>query len=150
MGEKRGRSRTRMGDRGILTAINPSPLLSDTPSSSSTEVSRVCESPLVATECGNLLTRKEDLIREVAISLRRSSQEGDLRNLINWVVIPLAEDLSLSSSLGRVGQERLFVDLATDNQKEFSLPILKECGNLNLTEGGAMQEPRGQIVNHVT
>ncbi|KAF5196764.1 hypothetical protein FRX31_013649 [Thalictrum thalictroides] len=108
LGNRRGRSRTRTVGKENVEAQAPGPIMNDAPSSSSNEVSKVCETPIMSTECGNLSSRRENLIREVAISLRRSSHEGDLRNIINWVVIPLAQDLGLFSPLGRVGRERLF------------------------------------------
>ncbi|KAF5204092.1 hypothetical protein FRX31_006321 [Thalictrum thalictroides] len=149
LGNRRGRSRTRTVGKENVEAQAPGPIMNDAPSSSSNEVSKVCETPIMSTECGNFSSRREDLIREMAISLRRSSHEGDLRNLINWVVIPLAQDLGLSSSLGRVGQERLFSELASQDNLVASVPSNTVNAIGKSGEGGAEVEPRVHFVDNV-
>ncbi|KAF5196588.1 hypothetical protein FRX31_013824 [Thalictrum thalictroides] len=153
LGNRRGRSRVRFGEKDNAEAhfgvLGLSPVLVNIPSSSSSEVERVSDSQPLPTPGGILANRKEDLIREVAISLRRNSQEGDLRNLINWVVIPLAEDLGFTSSLGREGQERLFSELATQDNADSARPVNDEGERGDHSEGGAAKEPRVQIVNDV-
>ncbi|KAF5206963.1 hypothetical protein FRX31_003450 [Thalictrum thalictroides] len=100
MEKQRGRSRTR---ENVRLAVRNHQVQNPPLPSSSVEVSRVCESYSANSDSERTNNRNEDKIREVVISLRRASNEDDLRNLINWIVIPLAEDLGLSSSLGRVG-----------------------------------------------
>ncbi|KAF5194260.1 hypothetical protein FRX31_016154 [Thalictrum thalictroides] len=148
LGNRRGRSRTQTGVRDNLESQVSSPITNELPSSSSTEASRVSESPSLPSDGGNISSRKEDLIREVAICLRRSSQEGDLRNLINWVVIPLAEDLGLFSSLGRAGQEFFFSDLASQEILN-SVMGHTEGESSKFVEGGAEMEPRVQFFTDV-
>ncbi|KAF5185371.1 hypothetical protein FRX31_025043 [Thalictrum thalictroides] len=142
LGSRRGRSRTREGARSEAQCQSAPTSLPYELLSSFTEVSKVNETQSVGTEEVFKENRNTDLIKEVAVSLSRYSTEGDLRNLINWVVLPLAEDLGLSSTLGRMGREKLFLDLASQENKGKQDQNLEE-GEINGAVEIAVDETHG-------